>query len=915
MAQETIEEQTPSSVVINEVMIGSEINPEKDVWIELFNPTDQPIELNEWQIKGVTKGGRWIDIVNDPTLQIEPEGYFLLSRYSNSRYSALKIKPEMTKSSLFFKEGLIEIEIRNPEKEVVDQITIEHQIMDEFRSHKRADDEWGKSDQQINLKEGLTKTFATPHASNEPPTEEQVEEQVEEQIEEQIEELTEENEEIIETVTDTPPLTPQSDLLLEPQLAPLSAPPLEIKYKNHQLINEIMANPAGKDTENEWIELFNSTSELIDLSDWYLDDAEGNSSPHKLESGTMIGPGARIIIQEPNLKLSLKNSVDEVRLLDPNKELKERIVYAEVKEDWSYSKKTDGTFEWTPIITPYMTNQFPEPPKSYSSKVVTFSNVIPNPTGKDGGKEKITFKNHSHNLIDLSQWKLENKKGKTVNLNEMFLDPYEKTTINPADSGLTLVNKADELTLIDPVGNNIDQISWEEAKDDQIIFPNNFFKEGMKVMVTQVIDGDTISAIINNETYRIRLIGVDTPETVHPFEPIEKYGKEASEFLNRTIANKNITLYFDEEKTDRYNRILAYVHYDGDFINALLIQKGLGSAYTRFPFKYLENFVKYEQEAKNNGMGIWSEYETIKFVEDIQKNENEMEEVESVEEYVEVDQDLPEEKAIECPTEGLVIEAILPNAEKGISTEFIRIKNNSDQKVCLTGWQLDDNVIKGSKPFDIKGGSVSPGGIRSFRKTETKISLNNSNDCATLISPKGEIIDQICYNKTHKNETFTHDGGDWKPKTKILKRGLSSPRSKTPKTPTRDTIAYQWDLKNEELKGEIVFIYEEGKLLYLKNEGKTIPVSYADSDFDIHMSQKLLNFEKPVQIQARTAGNKRELISMGQEHIEEKGEKKEKTPIEAKYWLSFLTLISLTFFYKYVKNKTFLCNKKHDKRV
>ncbi|MCK5608010.1 lamin tail domain-containing protein [Candidatus Pacearchaeota archaeon] len=790
---------------------------------------------------------------------------------------------------------MIEIEIRNPEKEIVDQITIEHQITDEFCSYKRADNEWKKSDQKINLKEGLAKTFATPHAPNELPIEEQMEGQADEQIEEPTEGQIEEQ--IVEQAE------PQPSPQLAPPLDPQLGPPLEI-YKNHQLINEIMVNPVGKDTEGEWIELFNNTSELIDLSDWYLDDAEGNSSPHKLENGTMIGPGARIIIKEPDLGLSLKNSTDEVRLLDPNKELKERIVYAEAKEDWSYSKKADGTFEWTPIITPYMTNQFPEPPKSYSSKIVTFSNVIPNPTGKDENKEKITFKNHSHNLIDLSQWKLGNKKGKTVNLSEVFLEPYAKITINPTESGLTLVNKADELTLIDPIGNAIDQISWEEAKDDQIIFPNNFFKEGMKVMVTQVIDGDTISAIINNETYSIRLIGVDTPETVHPFEPIEKYGKEASDFLNRTIANKNVTLYFDEEKTDRYNRILAYVHYDGDFINVLLIQKGLGSAYTRFPFKYLDNFVKYEQEAKNNGMGIWSEYETIKFVEDLQENEEEMteeEEIESIEEMVEVDHDPP----IECPTEGLVIETILPNAEKGISTEFIRIKNNSDQKICLTGWQLDDNVVKGSKPFIINGGAIASGGFRTFRKAETKISLNNSNDCATLINPKGEVVDQICYNKTHKNETFTHDGGDWKPKRKILKSGLSSPRSKTPKPPTRDTIAYQWDLKNEELEGEIVFIYEEGELLYLKKEGKTIPVSYAGSDFNIHMSRQLLDFKRPVAIQARTAGTKRQLISMSQGEIEKNKKTKEKTPTEVKYWSSFFIAIILMLGWRYIKKKTF----------
>lgn len=893
------------SIIITEVLIGSEINPEKDNWIEFYNPTSELIGLSGWQIKGVTEGGRWIDIVNDDSMRIEPNGYFLLSRYSNSRYSALEIKPEMTKSSLFFTEGLIEIELKDPRGTMVDQIQFEHIISDEYRSYQRPEnkeDEWTRSDLKINLKEETQNTFATPHTANEPPIEEQVEEQVEGPIEVQVEGQVEDE------------VDNQSADQSAPREATSQSAP---QYKSHQLINEIMVNPAGKDTEGEWIELFNSTSEIIDLSDWYLDDAEGNSSPYRLETGTMIGPGARLIIQEPNLGLSLNNSADKVRLLAPNKELKEEIAYIDAKEDWSYSKKADGSFAWTPIITPYLVNRFPEPPKSYSSKTITFLSVLPNPIGEDGEKEKITLKNQSYKLVDLSQWKLKNKKGKTVNLNEVFLGPYEKITINPAYNGLKLTNKEEELSLIDPMENIIDEINWKDAEDDQLIFPSDFFQEGMKVVVTKVIDGDTLTAIINNEPYDIRLIGVDTPETVHPFEPIEKYGKEASDFLNRTLGNKMITLYFDEEKTDRYNRILAYAHLDGQFINALLIQKGLGSAYTRFPFKYLENFVKYEQEAKNNGMGIWSEYETIKFVEDVQKNEDEMEIEITVESTDEMIEDNDDQITEECPNEGLIIEAILPNSEKGVSTEFIRIKNKSDKKICLTGWKLDDNVIKGSKPFIIKGGAIHSSGIRSFRKDETKISLNNSNDCATLINPMGEIVDQICYNKTHKNEIFNHEGGDWAP---ALKSGLSSPRSKasprskTPKPPTRDPIAYQWDLKNEDLKGEIVFIYEEGELLYLKNKNETIPVSYAGANFDIQISKQLLDFKKPVTIQARTGGGKHELISISQnnKNIEQINKK---TPNEAKYWLSFLTLITLTFLYKYVKNKTFWRNKKHYKRV
>ena len=163
----------PPHLTINELMIGSEVNPEKDSWIEFYNPTDSTIDLSDWQIRGVTAGGRWINIVSEPQT-IEPDGYFLFSYYSNSSYSALFIKPEMTKSSIFFEAGPIEIEIRDPSEQIMDKAVIEHELSDEFRSYERiypiADgdlaENWKRSDKQINLKEDLLITFATPNNKN-----------------------------------------------------------------------------------------------------------------------------------------------------------------------------------------------------------------------------------------------------------------------------------------------------------------------------------------------------------------------------------------------------------------------------------------------------------------------------------------------------------------------------------------------------------------------------------------------------------------------------------------------------------------------------------------------------------------------------------------------------------------------------
>ena len=125
-------------------------------------------------------------------------------------------------------------------------------------------------------------------------------------------------------------------------------------------------------------------------------------------------------------------------------------------------------------------------------------------------------------------------------------------------------------------------------------------------LCTRVIDGDTIIVEIDSKQERVRLIGVDTPETVHPNKPVEYFGKEASEFTKRMVEGKEVRLEFDWQRRDKYGRLLAYVYLqDGTFLNAEIIKQGYGFAYTRFPFKYLEEFRSYERGARENGRGLW----------------------------------------------------------------------------------------------------------------------------------------------------------------------------------------------------------------------------------------------------------------------------------------------------------------------
>src|SRR3989337_1271784 len=98
---------------------------------------------------------------------------------------------------------------------------------------------------------------------------------------------------------------------------------------------------------------------------------------------------------------------------------------------------------------------------------------------------------------------------------------------------------------------------------------------GKWVLVTQVVDGDTIRVGRGWRNTKVRLLGVDTPETVHPDKPVEFFGSEASEFTKKSLKGKKVHLEFEHlNQMDKYGRLLAYVYLsDGSLFNAELIKR------------------------------------------------------------------------------------------------------------------------------------------------------------------------------------------------------------------------------------------------------------------------------------------------------------------------------------------------------
>ena len=126
--------------------------------------------------------------------------------------------------------------------------------------------------------------------------------------------------------------------------------------------------------------------------------------------------------------------------------------------------------------------------------------------------------------------------------------------------------------------------------------------------VERVVDGDTFVAELGGRSERVRIIGVDTPETVDPDRPVQPYGKEASNFAKRMLSGRTVRLVGDVEPRDRYGRLLAYVWLpDGTFWNALLAAEGYAQLITIPPdVTYASLFRHLVDEARSTHRGLWA---------------------------------------------------------------------------------------------------------------------------------------------------------------------------------------------------------------------------------------------------------------------------------------------------------------------
>lgn len=188
------------------------------------------------------------------------------------------------------------------------------------------------------------------------------------------------------------------------------------------------------------------------------------------------------------------------------------------------------------------------------------------------------------------------------------------------------------------------EVEWNEEKqkweivmsavyyDEKLTKINNSADEKtekVQVEFLEKVDGDTAKFGLNGENITVRFLGIDTPETVHPTKGEEPFGKEASDFSQENLQNaQKIELEYDKnaDKTDKYERHLAWIWVDDVLLQAELVKNGLAKTYMlQDNYKYAGLLQENEEMAKGQKIKIWSD--------ESNENGSEKQEIGEVEEY------------------------------------------------------------------------------------------------------------------------------------------------------------------------------------------------------------------------------------------------------------------------------------------
>lgn len=194
-------------------------------------------------------------------------------------------------------------------------------------------------------------------------------------------------------------------------------------------------------------------------------------------------------------------------------------------------------------------------------------------------------------------------------------DPgFQRGASVPADTAKTAIDTTTPTTNNDKTTPTKD--TTKTAKENQTVTQASPVPL-ITATVSRVVDGDTIEVAFDGTKEKVRLIGVDTPETVHPSKGVEPFGPEASNYTKNRLDGKTVYLEKGVQERDKYGRLLAYVWQEppteisdaeitAKMFNARLLVNGYAQLMTIPPnVKYVDQFTRLQAQARENSYGLW----------------------------------------------------------------------------------------------------------------------------------------------------------------------------------------------------------------------------------------------------------------------------------------------------------------------
>ncbi len=227
-------------------------------------------------------------------------------------------------------------------------------------------------------------------------------------------------------------------------------------------ISEILPNPSGVDAAEEFIELYNDGDLPLQLCNWRLDDGDGGSKPFTITKQIVLAPRSYIVFSSLETKIALNNDTDYVRLYDSAGELMQTVSYEDATEGKSYAL-TEQEWTWSEP-TPGQRNMVNR--QTILSGFV-FSEIYPNPPGKDEGGEFVELINAAEESRDVQGWQIQQGKSLYTFPESVRVSPQSVFGFGLAGTKITLKNTTGSLMLLDPSGKIQDTLTYVDVPEGE----------------------------------------------------------------------------------------------------------------------------------------------------------------------------------------------------------------------------------------------------------------------------------------------------------------------------------------------------------------------------------------------------------------------------------------------------------------